>query len=389
MKQDFLKSSVAVENYIYQKEFQGYDPYDVLKSPIKFEFFGKWGPIIAIQAHKRNPINLRGLLGIKRGYNPKAMGLFLKAYCLLYKTTNDKNFLKKATEAFNWLSQNYSKGFSGKCWGYNFPWASSDSFLPPYTPSVVVTSFVVDGVFEYFNLTGNKKAKDIIISASEYIINDIPIVKLPEGISFSYTHLSKGCCYNASLLAAEILAKADCLTQEYTYQDKIVSAIDFVLSKQHSSGEWMYSFNPENNSERHQIDFHQGFILTSLYNLNSLINNPKKNIELAIRNGAAYYFNNQFINNGRSKWRIPKKWPLDIHNQSQGIITFVKLQKYDQRYLAFSKTIATWTIKNMQSKRGYFYFRKNPVFTNKIPYIRWSQAWMMLALSEIVISTNE
>ena len=42
-------------------------------------------------------------------------------------------------------------------------------------------------------------------------------------------------------------------------------------------------------------------------------------------------------------------------------------------------------IENMQDKSGYFYYRKYPLFTNKIPFIRWAQGWMMLALSEVLL----
>jgi hypothetical protein len=94
----------------------------------------------------------------------------------------------------------------------------------------------------------------------------------------------------------------------------------------------------------------------------------------------------QFFDSGQSLWRLPRQWPTDIHSQSQGIITFSKLKDLDRNYLPFAKKIAAWTITHMQDKKGYFYFRKYPWFTNRIPYMRWGQAWMMLALSELFIN---
>ena len=38
----------------------------------------------------------------------------------------------------------------------------------------------------------------------------------------------------------------------------------------------------------------------------------------------------------------------------------------------------------MQDPQGYFYAHDWGFFKNKIPYMRWSQAWMMLALSELL-----
>ena len=40
-----------------------------------------------------------------------------------------------------------------------------------------------------------------------------------------------------------------------------------------------------------------------------------------------------------------------------------------------------WTIENMQDERGFFYFQKNRTFTSRIPYMRWSQAWMFYAMT--------
>jgi hypothetical protein len=46
-----------------------------------------------------------------------------------------------------------------------------------------------------------------------------------------------------------------------------------------------------------------------------------------------------------------------------------------------ARKIAKWAIENIQDKNGYFYYQKTRFYTNKISYIRWSQAWMFYALS--------
>ena len=124
------KVSDQLVEYIEREEYKGYDPYDTLNSYLPFGIIGKWGKPIAIQIQKRNPINLRPLMGIKKGYNPKAMGLLLQAYCLRFKRTQNPDCLERADWLFSWLTNNYSKGFSGYCWGYNFDWASSVKLLP-------------------------------------------------------------------------------------------------------------------------------------------------------------------------------------------------------------------------------------------------------------------
>ena len=379
------KSLEKLELWCRKNDFKGYDPYDTLNSYIPFKLFGNYISAIAIQIQKRNPINIRPLLGVKKEHNPKAMGLFLKSYCILYKKTKNEKYLKHADTIFDWLINNYSKGYSGMAWGYNFDWATPKNYLKAYTPSTVVTSFVIDGIFEYYKITKSENALKAINSSKDYIVNDIPVLKLEQGISFSYTHLSTGACYNASLLAAEVLARYDNVNNTKVFKDQVKLAINFVLSKQKTDGSWLYSYNEKNNTERHQIDFHQGFVLVSLHNLNELYQFEESDINASIKKGLEFYRNNQFLQNGRSLWRLPKKWPVEIHNQSQGIITFISLEKYNQDYKKFAQVIFNWTIENMyNSKRGYFHYRKTQLYNNKIPFIRWSQAWMLLATATIL-----
>jgi hypothetical protein len=108
----------------------------------------------------------------------------------------------------------------------------------------------------------------------------------------------------------------------------------------------------------------------------------------AIRKGLDFYFENQFEPGGKSYWRIPKKYPVEIHNQSQGILTFIRSTE-DPAYHDFANIIADFTIENMQDKRsGYFYYRLLPNYKITIPYMRWSEAWMMLALAELTSASE-
>jgi hypothetical protein len=79
-----------------------------------------------------------------------------------------------------------------------------------------------------------------------------------------------------------------------------------------------------------------------------------------------------------------KFFPTDIHHFAQGILTFSCLNKIDNSGIHFAHVITAWTLGNMYSSQGYFNFRKGRSFVNRIDYIRWAQAWMLLALSEIL-----
>ena len=46
-------------------------------------------------------------------------------------------------------------------------------------------------------------------------------------------------------------------------------------------------------------------------------------------------------------------------------------------------------IENMFDKKGFFYYQQWPFITNRISYMRWSQAWMFLALSSLILKMKE
>ena len=370
-----------LEKYIINEKFMGYDPYDTLCSYLPFKTLGKWPSAIATQIQKRNPINIRPLLGIKKEVNPKAFGLFLQAYSILYRKTNDEADLKKADFFYTWLSENYSKGYSGKCWGYNFPWSNPKKYMDAFVPSAVVTGFVAKGLYEYYLITKKKEVIELLESTSVFLDQDLEKVIDESGLSISYTPIQKDICYNASLLAAETFAKTYLLTNNVKLKSMAIDAVNFVLSKQKPDGKWNYSSNLQQTSEQSQIDFHQGYVLESIFEIKSVLNIKNIAWEKALTKGLEFYIEKQFHSSGRSYWRIPKKYPVEIHNQSQGMITLLKLKDYHTEALNFAKIIGQWTINNMQAKDGHFYYQKFRFHVHKISYMRWSNAWMFLALT--------
>jgi len=375
--------------WIESNNFSGYDPYDGLNSKrLEALFNNKLNRLLCIQLLKYCPVNARELISIERSYNPKGVGIILKSYLKIYKFNGDNEYLDKAIELFEWLKSNRSEGYSGYCWGYNFPWQSFDKFLKKGDPTIVNTSFISNAILDLYDATQNDECLDTARSSCDFILKDLNITEKPEGVCFSYTPFDKNLCHNANLLGAELLSRVYSITGEETLLEYAKKAFDFTLYHQNSNGSWNYSINPSTGEGRTQIDFHQGFVLDSIFNYIRYIKQPNDTYTKTLLRGVEFYKNEQFFPDGRCKWRWPRVWPVDIHNQAQGIITFSKLAKINPEYLDFARTIAEWTISNMQDVRGYFYYQKWPFFTNKIPYMRWGQAWMMLALATLLENTK-
>lgn len=387
---DEIRRSLArLRAYVEREGFRGYDPYDALRSRLPLTALGKWIPILAIQLQKRSPVNLRPLLGIPRSRNPKAMGLFLHAYTLLYERERTDDLSRTAAWVFEWLCENHSRGYSGHAWGYDFDWASPAKFLPAGVPSVVVTGFVGTAIFEYHRVTGDARALEVVRSACDFILEDLPVTETPEGICISYTPLVGDCCYNASMLGAELLARVHSVTDEARLLEQAVRAVDFVVARQHPDGRWNYSLDPDTGEERAQVDFHQGFVLDSLHAFRCYSGVDEGAHAEALDRGLDFYRREQFTEEGRALWRLPKEWPADIHHQAQGILTFARASERDPAWADVGHTIARWTIANMQDPGGYFHYRKGRWLTNTIPYMRWGQAWMMLALARLLTTQDD
>lgn len=389
--QGIVNALFELEQFCGNEEYKGYSLYDSHNSPLPFEKLGRIFSFLINQVIKRSPINFRPLLGVKKGINPKGYGLFLHAYSLLtsLEVMDRGGAKKKADYFFDWLKENPSKGYNGYCWGYNYHWPKKDGHdVPPYTPSVVVTGFVARALLEYYQEFKNEDVKDILNSAASFVLNDVHLYQGSEGYCFSYTPVVKDLTVNANLLAAEVLAYADFVNQKNEYLKYIEKVLDFTFNTQNDDGSWYYKFDYESREPKKQIDFHQGYVLESLlrlYRYTGLELSAGRRKKIVY--GLDFYFHKQFSKDGMALWRYPAKWPVDIHNQSQGIITFSKFSDYHQDYLPFAGKIAEWTIAHMQGPDGNFYYQKWPLTINKVNYLRWNQAWMLLALTTHIKET--
>lgn len=377
-----IRSSLnSLLSYVEDENYCGYDPYDTLNSWVPFHWLGKWGPVLATQFQKRNPLNLRPLLGIPKERNPKGIGLFLHGYSLLYARDPQPVYLKRIDELLIWLKANTARGYSGPCWGYNFAWAGPAKTIPAYTPSAVVTGFISRGLHACYEATGDPRASEMLLGATRFVLDHLARYEDESGVCFSYTPVMQDACYNASLLAAEVLARADAVGGTYGNRTLVEQAIRFVLRRQKPDGHWKYSLDLATGQERTQTDFHQGYVLESLHDLLAMTGVRIEGAHEAIDHGLVFYRHAQFFDDGRSKWRLPKVRPVEIHNQAQGIITFSRLLDYSSSDPPFAVHIAEWAIRNMQSSDGHFYYQKRKAYTIRISYMRWSNAWMFLALS--------
>ena len=113
-----------------------------------------------------------------------------------------------------------------------------------------------------------------------------------------------------------------------------------------------------------------------------------KSIEKGVKLGFDYYVKNFFTYKGIPKYYNEEIFPVDIHSPAQLVITVNSLDRMNE-YRKLVDQVINWTVENMQDPKGYFYYQKKKYWTAKIPYMRWSQAWMAHSLMVYEISTND
>ena len=206
-----MKEIIAVthelKEYIISEKFKGYDPYDILNSSLPLYKLHPKITFLLTQIHKRNPFNLRKILLIPKDIVPKGHALFLKSFVNLYKLEPNIKYEKIISELFNELCNNYSQGFSGYAWGLNYPFSNRLKYLERNSPSIVVTARVHEAIFDYYLLTNDKKAKKILFSSLDFILNDLEKSYKNDSFCFSYYTTERDICLNANAMGSENACK--------------------------------------------------------------------------------------------------------------------------------------------------------------------------------------
>ncbi|WP_460217921.1 delta-aminolevulinic acid dehydratase [Psychroserpens sp. MEBiC05023] len=389
------KSFLKLKSYCEAENYKGWDPYDGMNSkvfqalPLKHWDLAR---LAWIQGFKRSPINFRKLLFVPKEHNAKGVALFLLGYCRLYQLADNgcndfgtkQELLKKVKEVTSLLLSLKSKGYSGACWGYNFDWQARRLFLfEKHTPTVVATCFSVEALIESYKITNDKTVLNEVLSAADFVTNDLSRTTHENGIIFSYSIKDgNNTVINASLLGAKILSYSYKYTKNKAHAELAKKAVIAACDLQEEDGSWIYGLLPV---QSWKDSFHTGFNLDAIETYQQ--NTGDYSFQQHIKKGTAYYLEHFFEDNGMPKYYHNRTYPIDIHCPAQVIVTMSKLNEFKANEDVMSK-ILDWTISNMQDNKGYFYYQLKKGISSKISYMRWSNAFMFNAMAHFLLETK-
>ena len=372
--------------YCRVSNWAGYEPYDASDSRIfaVLPFLKTRLPrLVLTQALKRFPINTRPLFLIRKTQNPKALALFLSAFVKLARTrlAVQEGLADLMIERLIALR---SPGVPYWCWGYSFSWQGRAAFVPAGAPNLVCTYFVASALLDAYEQHQDSRCLSMAVSAAEYILKDLYWTDGGSVASFCYPLPSlRSQTHNANFLAAALMCRVHKLTGEEKFLAPALKSARFSASKQHADGGWDYGEAP---SQRWIDNFHTGYNLCALRAISQYAETVE--FDSHIRRGFEFYRSHFFREDGAVRYFHNCTYPIDIHSVAQAIITLLVFRDLDPGNVALAGSVLRWAMEQMWDDRGFFYFRILRFCTNRISYLRWSQAWMLLALSTLLSESD-
>lgn len=372
--------SAALLGAARNDKFAGYDPFDGLNSKL-FDLVPalRTGvPGLAwIQAFKRSPLNFRPLLGVPKKRNPKGAGLFVLGLLEDYARTRDREYLDIASGLGDWLltQQCDESKWQHSCWGYHFDWNARAFFVPKGKPNIITTIYVAQALYQLALVTDLDKYLRPALDAANFIVKSL-YTEAEDRCFFAYIPGEDAFVHNASLWGAAWVAVVAHHTGKRSYRELALKVARQSVSEQREDGSWVYGAR-----HHHQfIDgFHTGYNLEALHLLGGAFGTDE--FRAAISHGLAYYKQYFFEEDGTAKYYHDNRYPLDMHSVAQAILTLLKVGG-EPEDIALAEKVMQRSIETLYlPSEGRFVYQVNRRFTNKINYMRWTQAWVYYSFS--------
>ncbi len=373
-------------SYCRNQGWAGYDPYDALNSRVfrSLPLLNSRIPrLILTQALKRSPLNIRPLAGVPKTQNPKALALFLTGL-LKIRTglVSDRETL--CEYMIDRLGQLRSPNTPYWCWGYSFPWQTRQNVVPAHAPNLVCTTFVANALLDAYEAGYGSNCLDEAFSAAEYILEELYWDDGDSVAGFSYPLRSlRVQVHNANFLAAALLCRVYRSTGQRKFLEPALKVARYSAAKQESDGSWNYG---EASFQRWIDNFHTGYNLCALQSILESVGATE--FGSCIDRGLDFYCAHFFRADGAPRYFHDQTYPLDIHCVAQSIITLLILHRRPANP-ALVDLVLRWAVQHMWDERGFFYYRILRLAKIRTSYMRWSQAWMVLALATFLSYSDQ
>jgi rhamnogalacturonyl hydrolase YesR len=236
---------------------------------------------------------------------------------------------------------------------------------------------VAEAFLDAFDQVGDSRYLEIAVSAADYLLNELYWSEGPATAGFAYpTPESRVPVHNAGLLGAALLCRVHSQVRDHKYLTAALKVARYSVARQREDGSWFYG---ERATQRWIDNFHTGFNLCALDAIRRHAETSE--FESCLERGFRFYCQHFFEANGAPRYFHDATYPIDAHSVAQSIITLTRLGAGSEPCAALAKRVVEWSLHHLWDEEGYFYYRKLRLTRVKISYMRWTQAWMLLALA--------
>jgi len=270
--------------------------------------------------------------------------------------------------------------------GIQFPWQTRTILVPRGAPNLCARCLSAPRCSISMNLASNRNLWRWRSARRNTFCTSFTGVK--QGSSgFCYPLPSqRSHVHNANFLAAALL----CRVYKHTGQEKFLApalrAARYSAAKQRPDGSWPYAGRPSSSGWTiFTPDTTWGFAFNGARSGTS-------EFDGAIRKGFDFYKAHFFRDDGAPRYFHNRTYPSTSiacpeHHYSarvQGFESGRRTGKRAPENVRLAHSVFSWAMNNMWDDRGFFYYRVLRLGKVRTSYMRWSQAWMLLALAELM-----
>jgi hypothetical protein len=243
---------------------------------------------------------------------------------------------------------------------------------------VVNTAFIGQAFLDAYEMLGEGRGLEIARSACQFILQDLnrPYGR-PGELCFSYTPLDQRVVHNANAVAAALLVRTWTHTKERLLLDAAGAALAFTAARQRPDGGWPYG---EGRTEKWVDNFHTGYVLEAFATFEQA-SQDRRFREPTLR-GYEFWKRAFLEDDGLPRYYPDVRYPVDAHCGAQAVLTLLRFGHVASESQPAAERALGWLVEHMQEPAGWFDYQILRRYRIRIPYVRWTQAWVQRAFAE-------
>ncbi|MDQ3952281.1 MAG: hypothetical protein M3279_04860 [Actinomycetota bacterium] len=364
-----------LESTWWSRDDESYDPYDGLLGffpPRPLRRRRLWR-LATVQLHKRSPVNIRPLFGVRPSRNPYGTGVFASACVALERLRPDPTRGKRLARRLEWLRQMRTGGG----WAYPFHVETKTGSYPPAEPNIVCTVFAGEAFLDAGEHLGDTSALGVAREAATFVLADLRAERSGRRY-FTYLRGYEPLVHNANALGARFLVRCGALTGDGQMTAAGLDALTPTVEAIRADGSLVYGDDP---SMQWVDGHHTGFVVESLWDVSRRADPGFAEPAAAM----AAFYSTRLFEGGWPKQSPDSLYPVDTIAGAQGIQTLARL---GGSHIEHAREVAAFMLSRMLTRKGTFVYMRKRSHSKRVPYARWCDAPMSYALAVLAAESR-